>query len=56
MNLKLTAILFTGMLVMGLSSSTVAQSTEGALSDDPVLADLYDKLVADGSFSALDDL
>lgn len=50
MNSKLTAILFTGMLVMGLSSSTVAQSTEGALSDDPVLADLYDKLVADGSW------
>jgi hypothetical protein len=124
MNLKLTAILFTGMLVMGLSSNTVAQTTSGTLSDDeaatlvwmrqeeklardtyitlyerwgtrvfnnisraeqthmntmltmlniygiddpisddavgafndPVLADLYDKLVADGSVSALDAL
>lgn len=34
MNLKLTAILITGMLVMGLSSNTVAQSTAGVLSDD----------------------
>lgn len=124
MNLKLTAILFAGMLALSLSSTTVAQSTSGALSDneattlvwmreeeklardtyitlnerwgtriftnisrseqthmdamlvmlntygvedpisddtggvfdDPVLADLYDKLIADGSVSTLDAL
>jgi len=34
MNLKLTAMILAGMLVTGLSSNTVAQSTAGVLNDD----------------------